>query len=32
MVMGTPTTNAATATIAVEAAGTVYGTAIYFVD
>jgi hypothetical protein len=32
MVMGTPTTNAATATIAVEAAGTVYGTAVFFVD
>lgn len=31
LVMGTPTTNAATATLAVEAAGTVYGTAIYFV-
>lgn len=32
MVMGTPTTNAATATLAVEAAGTVYGTAVFFVD
>lgn len=31
LVMGTPTSNAATATLAVEAAGTVYGTAIYFV-
>jgi hypothetical protein len=30
MVMGTPTSNAATATLAVEAAGTVFGTAIYF--
>lgn len=31
LVMGTPTSNAATATLAVEAAGTVYGMAIYFV-
>lgn len=32
MVMGTPTSNAATATLTVEAAGTVFGTAVYFVD
>lgn len=31
LVMGTPTSNAATATLAVEAAGTVFGTALYFV-
>lgn len=31
MLMGTPTSNAATAALAVEAAGTVFGTAIYFV-
>lgn len=30
MLLGTPTSNAATATIAVEAAGTIFGTAIYF--
>jgi len=32
MVMGTPTSNAATATLTVEAAGTVFGTAVYVVD
>lgn len=31
MVIGSPTTNAATATSNVEAAGTIYGTAIYFI-
>ena len=31
LVLGTPSSNAATATLAVEAAGTVFGTAIYFV-
>lgn len=31
LVLGTPTSNAATATLAVEAAGTVFGTAIFFI-
>lgn len=31
LILGTPTTNAATATLAIETAGTIYGTAIYFV-
>lgn len=31
LVMGTPTSNAPTATLAVEAAGTVFGTAIYLI-
>lgn len=31
LVLGTPTSNAATATLAVEAAGTVFGTAVFFI-
>lgn len=32
IVLGTPTSNGGTATLSVEAAGTVYGTAIYFIE